>query len=158
MDVEYKNSDSSPGNGKLDWGKLLSSPPKLGSRGLWTYHQDNLFTLSFTYSSNIHTPPLQDKDLRQHSTWSLAKWRFMCTFWLLINPTGKDHEISFFEIMNTRPWYVIKLGQNWSETCKTVGRAGYQQMNVVGERLSSLDPPLLFIAVSSTLQSFLSSN
>ena len=54
--------------------------------------------------------------------------------------------------MYAKALYVIKLGQNWSETCKTVGSAGNQLRMGWAECC-----PLSSVAVSSALQSALSS-
>ena len=54
--------------------------------------------------------------------------------------------------MYAKALFVIKLGQNWSETCKTVGSAGNQLRMGWAERC-----PLSSVAVSSALQSALSS-
>lgn len=160
--MENKYTDSSLSSGRSDWWKLLSSPPEIGIRGLWTRHPDNWFTLSFAYSSSIHTLSCTRKGFEATVELDLYRSRDLCVHpdYSLI-PQAKILRCHFWD-NEYKAWYVIKLGQKWSKTCQTEGRADYQQMKGVGK--TALLANLLwaslsfFMAVCSGLQPCLPSD
>lgn len=141
MEVEHKNTDSSLSSAKLDGQKILSSPPKAGSHGLRTRHQDRGSCLPLHVHLTFIPAPSQEIELRQLFNLIFSKVE-ICVCILITHQSPRQRSWdTVFEVLNTRPWCVIKLGQNWSETCTTVGRAGYQQMNAEDKRLCWLAAP-----------------